>query len=662
MIEQGTKLIDLTRLSEFWGLVKTWVQNILPKKVSELENDAEYVSYKPVASREYLDFVSASNTSGNKGARYIFLKLKPTDPNRPCKIRYRMYVSPSATQDAGVDVTYKDYMNLFADITLTIVRGTVIYDTKADFASTAYYPLRYLAMWYLSSVEGLGNGLSHLIGFYTYNGYLPLTLKRDYKIEVIGVEGGTYELLDALTEFSSVDGYNAACHTTTSQIASVIGEYHTGDQNTTYKLNQVAVNNRLPVAAGHTWARYSLALMTKDGSFASVVTTSSAEPTKIVSKVGFLPNMLFYQDTATYASGKETAYNAAYKAIASFDARYTCNATTFQNKPLYLVFNMGDDGLLYLHGIDKSFGWWTQTLPTTRDEHFYMLVGFPYATGSSLSTTNFTLLPENPVYWHDGKKLNILGGVDTAPIYDALNRKQTVIDDLPAIRSGALLGASSVQHEELEAYETAEHAEETYQPKGDYLTEHQSLANKADIDSPEFTGIPLADTADTGTETRQLATTQFVQQEIDRRAEEFHFSVASSSLVIDEVEASTSFINEEGNKRHRLRDEEGNLIQVGTVTDNVVNPSTKRNVTEELELRPEVITISEAKWAILTNGGTDFSHVKAGAIYQLYEEEANTSYDEDSNSIIIDSDDYDEETNTLYISGTYDEASGTLTI
>jgi hypothetical protein len=42
-----------------------------------------------------------------------------------------------------------------------------------------------------------------------------------------------------------------------------------------------------------------------------------------------------------------------------------------------------------------------------------------------------------------------------------------------------------------------------------------SLGNKADIDSPTFTGIPLAPTAIANTNTNQIATTAFVKSETD---------------------------------------------------------------------------------------------------------------------------------------------------
>lgn len=42
-----------------------------------------------------------------------------------------------------------------------------------------------------------------------------------------------------------------------------------------------------------------------------------------------------------------------------------------------------------------------------------------------------------------------------------------------------------------------------------------AVADKADLESPEFTGVPTAPTADPGTDTGQIATTEFVQAAID---------------------------------------------------------------------------------------------------------------------------------------------------
>lgn len=51
----------------------------------------------------------------------------------------------------------------------------------------------------------------------------------------------------------------------------------------------------------------------------------------------------------------------------------------------------------------------------------------------------------------------------------------------------------------------------------DYLTSHQDISGKANLNSPTFTGTPAAPTATTGTNTTQLATTAFVQNTMDAK-------------------------------------------------------------------------------------------------------------------------------------------------
>ena len=68
--------------------------------------------------------------------------------------------------------------------------------------------------------------------------------------------------------------------------------------------------------------------------------------------------------------------------------------------------------------------------------------------------------------------------------------KQDVIDDLPAIRSGAALGATALQS-------------------------HQDISGLAPKASPAFTGTPTAPTAAAGTNTTQIANTAFVKAAVD---------------------------------------------------------------------------------------------------------------------------------------------------
>ena len=70
----------------------------------------------------------------------------------------------------------------------------------------------------------------------------------------------------------------------------------------------------------------------------------------------------------------------------------------------------------------------------------------------------------------------------------------------------------------------------------------QKITPLATLNSPVLTGTPQAPTAATGTSTKQIASTQFVQQEIDRRADQFTFTVGSGNFVHTTVESITSIL------------------------------------------------------------------------------------------------------------------------
>lgn len=75
-----------------------------------------------------------------------------------------------------------------------------------------------------------------------------------------------------------------------------------------------------------------------------------------------------------------------------------------------------------------------------------------------------------------------LGKADTAlQSHQDISGKQDVISDLSTIRSGAAAGATAVQPTAISDMETKTHASQTYQPKGNYLTAHQSLDSKQDV-------------------------------------------------------------------------------------------------------------------------------------------------------------------------------------
>lgn len=70
----------------------------------------------------------------------------------------------------------------------------------------------------------------------------------------------------------------------------------------------------------------------------------------------------------------------------------------------------------------------------------------------------------------------------------------------------------------------------------------QRVSSLAHLNSPILTGMPQAPTAITGTSTSQIANTQFVQQEIDRRSNQFTFTVGAGNFVHTTLESITSIL------------------------------------------------------------------------------------------------------------------------
>lgn len=135
-----------------------------------------------------------------------------------------------------------------------------------------------------------------------------------------------------------------------------------------------------------------------------------------------------------------------------------------------------------------------------------------------------------------GESMNLWETANTVEdaIIRLFNDKQDNIADLATIRSGASKGATAIQtetdptvpawaKEASKPLYTSDEIVSTYEDLPGSLTNaigqldmwNDDLnLNKADIDSPTFTGTPKAPTAAAGTNTTQVATTAFVQSAV----------------------------------------------------------------------------------------------------------------------------------------------------
>lgn len=350
-----------------------------------------------LAVKEYPEFVAANNTNGSASIYYCFMKLVPTDFNLPLTVKYRVTTTPSESATAE----YKHMVNGSFEIELTITRNTLTFNTDCKFYSTTYYPIRYCVRYYLTTSDGYKNGLGHLIGFYTYGGYLPndATCKRDIKVEVLSISGGTFELADEIVRIGLREDYNATYHTTAANIGSVLGNYHSGDQNTTYTVNYLYDAGVQKAGIGtNAISRYVLVMQKPDLTWEKIVDTSAAYSTGTTKKVntrGFMLGRVRYYNTTTVVANGGNAAASSFSAQAStFDMRYSTNCGTpadwVAGDPTFLVGTIGEDGLYYL----DTTKWWSNALPTEEDGKIYMQIG-TVVTSASYSST---LLIEHPCY------------------------------------------------------------------------------------------------------------------------------------------------------------------------------------------------------------------------------------------------------------------------
>lgn len=356
------------------------------------------------------------------------------------------------------------------------------------------------------------------------------------------------------------------------------------DTNSTYTINYLIDAAVVKSGVGaYAVTRYVLCMQKPDMTWEKIVDTASNYSTgtaKKVNKRGFLLDRIrYYYATANCANGATIAANVLQAQSANVDARYSTNCGTpaswVAGDYFYLVGRIGEDGLFYL---DETT-WWSVALPTQEDGKLYIQIG-RVITSASYSISFYV---NHPIYYFkDG----------VIKEYRIADNKQDVIEDLGDIRRGAERGATALQnHQDISGKQDlitptnklpyslvsgtpAEVNESkvaewgftknsgTYSkpssgiPKTDLastvqaslnkadsaLQEHQDISGKADLMSPAFTGTPTAPTAASSTSTRQLATTQFVQQEIDRRANAFAFTIGQGNIVLTTVESITTIL------------------------------------------------------------------------------------------------------------------------
>ena len=132
-----------------------------------------------------------------------------------------------------------------------------------------------------------------------------------------------------------------------------------------------------------------LILRGSDNKFTSICGSRSTSTNKTRTTRGFYPDSIFYYSIITGVNGNSKTTKNTVWSQCDLDIRYCFNTTSLTaSLPVYLVCTFNTSTSLFI--LDTT--WWAQSLPSTEDGKYYVLLGY------MSTTTIMTLIGEHPVY------------------------------------------------------------------------------------------------------------------------------------------------------------------------------------------------------------------------------------------------------------------------
>ena len=156
--------------------------------------------------------------------------------------------------------------------------------------------------------------------------------------------------------------------------------------------NNVRVSAPLKGASVTTGAAiYGTQLIFRTGvnTFMSICRSRSTGTSKTRTTVGFYLDSIFYYSIITNVSSNSTTTENTVWSQCDLDIRYCFNTSSLTaSSPVYLVCTYSSNSNRFI--LDTT--WWSQSLPSTDDGKYYVLLGY------MSSTTIMTLIGNHPVY------------------------------------------------------------------------------------------------------------------------------------------------------------------------------------------------------------------------------------------------------------------------
>ena len=446
---------EYNRIVEYLGQLYERSRQALTTVDSVLDPDsANPISSAAVAEAiARLSVLQSKTYTGIYGEIFYFMSVRPSDPNTPVFVRYRIRAS-MANRAQG---TAQSVMSLAFSPTFALIS----YDVWNYISNTSYRPF-YTHYYHPLKKAGFDAGYGHVVGIGLTSSYQPTsaTYARTFQVEILEVQNATVSLFDTMVPYGNVPGTGTTNYEDASTVtASTQGGTHTGDKNdVSYIVSNGSVGpvGSVPILAA------SLVMQTADGSWGPFTTNASLSTasSKARNTVGFqLGSPIFYCNTASSAGATRVAATL-YLAV-TLDLRYStnCAQTLTAHRPVYLVGTLNPtDGLFYL-----ADTWWAQSLPSSDDGKLYIHLGQAY------STYQIQLWPSHDIfYFSDGAVRRFLLAQETDPTVPAWAKQPTKPSYTPQ-EVGALPASTPIPTKTSDL-----------QNDSGFLTQHQDLSHKQD--------------------------------------------------------------------------------------------------------------------------------------------------------------------------------------
>lgn len=354
------------------------------KTFSEDGHDHLYEDIKPIMSKTFTDIIATANNTDN--AAFYFGSLKPDSWNDLCHIRFRVKVY------VPTNANYWQY----AEVNYYTIMSTAAYNCENLIYKTTYRAAYYHYLYKLTQT-GFNSGYGHLIGESLYNSANPTSAdyKRTFEVEILEVNGGTFEFFDNVTLYKNAPGTGSTNYTRASAYSFTTNGLFP-DNDTTNMLRYAA-----RTYTGNNGIRAnSLVFRNPDDRYDSLTVTNGNGTSKVWytdAKISYPPKVLYCASGSTVAANTLFGASTSFVSYPDIDMRYSDNITSSVgytiNKSLYLECDWNEDGYFTIGESPYK-----QTFTAGK---YYIFLGWAVYT----SVHQLTLHVDHPVFYYDGEKL-----------------------------------------------------------------------------------------------------------------------------------------------------------------------------------------------------------------------------------------------------------------